>query len=32
MSEEFIAKSVVMIVVLILGIIALCKIDNNKKL
>lgn len=29
MSEETIAKSVVMIVVLILGIIALCNIDND---
>lgn len=29
MSEEFIAKTVVMTVVLILGIIALCNIDNK---
>lgn len=30
MSEEIIAKSVVMTVVLVLGIIALCNIDNDK--
>lgn len=32
MSKEFIAKSVVMTVVLVLGIIALCNIDNGKEL
>lgn len=32
MSEEIIAKSVVMIVVFVLGIIALCNIDNDKEL
>lgn len=32
MSEDDIAKLVVMIVTLVLGIIALCNIDNNKEL